>query len=151
MRRMPEPTAAPATIPPHLLDLLEGQALAHLATVRADGTPQVTPVWIDHDGQDLLVNSRLDRVKARHMQERPAVAVSVADPENPYRYLCVRGEVVGWTEDGWREHMDRLARRYQRIAKYPWSFPGERRAIFRIRPRHVFYEDGDAEIPDWPL
>ena len=101
----------PAVIPPEFIDLLEGNALAHFATVRADGTPHVTPVWIDHDGDTLLVNARVDRVKAANMRSRPAVALSVVDTRNPHRFLAVTGKVVSWSENGWREHMDALSRR----------------------------------------
>ena len=137
----------PTAIPPEFNDLLEGEALGHLATVRADGTPHVTPLWVDHDGDTLLVNVRLDRVKAANMRERPAVALSVVDPRNPHRFLAVSGKVVSWSEDGWREHMDALSRRYLKVDRYPWSFPGERRAIFRIEATRVYHEAGDAEIP----
>jgi PPOX class probable F420-dependent enzyme len=80
-----------ARIPAALIDLLEGGALGHLATVRADGTPHVTPLWIDHDGDTVLVNVRVDRVKAANMRERPPVAISIVDPKNPYRYLAIIG------------------------------------------------------------
>ncbi len=135
-------------IPAEVVDLLEGRALAHLATIRKDGTPHVTPVWVDHDRDHLLVNVRVDRLKAANLRERRAVAVSVNDLANPYRYLTVSGIVVSWTEDGWREHMDRLTQRYMGIPRYPWSFPGERRAIFRIAPQRVYFEMGDVEIPE---
>jgi len=81
------------------------------------------------------------------MRERPAVALSVVDPRNPHRFLAVSGKVVSWSEDGWREHMDALSRRYLKVDRYPWSFPGERRAIFRIEATRVYHEAGDAEIP----
>jgi PPOX class probable F420-dependent enzyme len=133
-----------ARIPAALMDLLEGDALGHLATVRANGTPHVTPLWIDHDGDTLLVNVRVDRVKAANMRERPAVALSIVDPRNSYRYLAITGVVSSWSEEGWREHMDNLSRRYMKVDRYPWSFPGERRAIFRIEPTHVYYETGES-------
>ena len=139
----PSPQHAPAPIPPALMDLLESDALGHLATVRADGTPHVTPLWVDHDGDFVLVDVRVDRVKAANMRARPAVAISVVDPRNPYRYLAITGVVVSWSEDGWQEHMNKLSRRYMKLDRYPWSFPGERRAIFRIAPTHVYYETGD--------
>ena len=122
------------------MDLLEADALGHLATTRADGTPHVTPLWIDHDGDAVLVNVRLDRVKAANMRERPAVAL--------YRYLAISGRVVSWSEDGWRQHMDALSRRYLKVDQYPWSFPGERRAIFRIEVTRVYYETGDVEVAE---
>lgn len=145
------PEAAPdaaAALPPEMLDLLEGRALAHLATVRGDGRPHVTPVWIDHEGGDLLVNVRVDRVKAANLRRRRVAAISVVDPENPYRYLTVTGEVTGWTEEGWQEHMNSLALRYMGLPSYPWFFAGERRLIFRITPRRVYFERGDEEIPE---
>ena len=138
----------PSRIPAELMDLLEADALGHLATTRADGTPHVTPLWIDHDGDAVLVNVRLDRVKAANMRERPAVALSVVDPKNPYRYLAISGRVVSWSEDGWRQHMDALSRRYLKVDQYPWSFPGERRAIFRIEVTRVYYETGDVEVAE---
>jgi PPOX class probable F420-dependent enzyme len=104
----------------------------------------VTPLWIDHDGDTVLVNVRVDRVKAANMRERPAVAISIVDPRNSYRYLAITGVVSSWSEDGWREHMDKLSRRYMKVDRYPWSFPGERRAIFRIEPTHVYFETGEA-------
>ena len=139
---------APAQIPSDMIDLLEGDALGHLATIRADGSPHVTPLWIDHDGDTILVDVRVDRVKAANMRERPAVALSIVDPRNPYRHLDITGRVVSWSEDGWREHMDALSRRYLKVDLYPWSFPGERRAIFRIEATRVYHEAGDAEVAE---
>jgi PPOX class probable F420-dependent enzyme len=138
----------PAVIPPEFMDLLEGDALGHLATVRADGSPHVTPLWVDHDGGTVLVNVRLDRVKAANMRSRPAVGLSVVDPRNPHRFLSVSGNVASWSEEGWREHMDVLSRRYLKVDRYPWSFDGERRAIFRIEPARVYYEAGEAEVSE---
>jgi PPOX class probable F420-dependent enzyme len=131
-----------AVISPKMIDLLERDALAHLATLRSDGTPHVTPLWIDHDGNTILVDVRVDRVKAANMRERPAVALSIVDPRNPYRHLDITGKVVSWSEDGWRDHMNALARRYMKT-DYPWFFEGERRQIFRIEPTNVHYESGD--------
>ena len=131
-----------ARIPSDFVDLLEGEALAHLATTRKDGSPHVTPVWIDHEGDTILVDARVDRLKAANMRTRPAVALSIVDPRNPYRYMAITGHVASWSEDGWREHMDALARRYLKVEKYPWSFEGEQRAIFRIEVDGVYTEDG---------
>ena len=133
---------APAQIPQDMIDLLETDALGHLATIRADGTPHVTPLWIDHDGDTILVDVRVDRIKAANMRERPSVALSIVDPRNPYRHLDIIGRVVSWSEDGWREHMNALARRYMKADTYPWFFEGERRQIFRIQPTGVHYEKG---------
>ncbi len=138
------PKDADPQIPAALIDLLEGDALGHLATVRANGTPHVTPLWVDYDGDAVLVNVRLDRVKAANMRERPDVAISIVDPRNPYRYLAITGRVVSWSEDGWREHMNKLALRYMKLDRYPWFFEGEQRAIFRVVPTNVYFEMGDS-------
>ena len=130
-------------IPPDMIDLLEGDALGHLATIRADGSPHVTPLWVDHDGNTILVDVRVDRVKAANMRARPAVALSIVDPRNPNRHLDITGRVVSWSDDGWHEHMNVLARRYLKVDEYPWFFEGERRQIFRIEPTGVHYEKGD--------
>jgi PPOX class probable F420-dependent enzyme len=127
-----------------MMDLLEGDALGYLATIRRDGSPHVTPLWVDHDGNTVIVDVRVDRVKAANMRERPAVALSIGDPRNADRHLDITGRVVSWSEDedSWREHMNRLARRYLKVAEYPWFFEGERRQIFRIEPTGVHYEKG---------
>jgi anthraniloyl-CoA monooxygenase len=131
--------AAAGAIPPDFLDLFDKPAHGHLATTMPDGTPQVTPVWVDYDGRHILVNSAAGRRKDLNMAERPQVALEIADPENPNRYLAVRGTVVEITADGAEEHLDRLARRYLGRDRYPeaWRFPGEVRRIYRIEPRHV--------------
>ena len=131
--------ATEGPIPPEFLDLFDKPAHAHLATTMPDGTPQVSPVWVDYDGRHILINSAAGRRKDVNMADRPRVALEIADPENPNRYLAVRGPVVEISEDGAEEHLDRLARRYLGRDRYPenWRFPGEVRRIYRIEPRHV--------------
>ena len=135
--RAEQPAAGP--IPVEFLDLFEKASLGHLATLMPDGTPHVTPVWVDYDGECLLVNSAAGRQKDLNMAMRRAVAVEIADPDNPNRYLHVRGPVVDITEDGADAHLDHLAARYLGRPTYPesWRFPGEVRRIYRIRPRRV--------------
>lgn len=130
---------APGPIPWEYRDLFEKRTFAHLATLMPDGTPHVTPVWVDFDGRHLLVNSAAGRVKDVNMRERPQVAIEITDPDNPNRYLLVRGPVVEVTEEGADEHLDRLARRYLGLDRYPpsWRFPGEVRRLYRILPRRV--------------
>src|SRR4051794_10195541 len=97
-------------IPPGFSDLLEQKkAFAHLATVMPDGSPQVTPVWFDYAGGAIRVNTARGRVKARNMQQGSPVALSIIDPDNPYRYIQVRGRVATVTEDGADAHIDALA------------------------------------------
>ncbi|MBZ0285338.1 MAG: PPOX class F420-dependent oxidoreductase [Anaerolineae bacterium] len=126
-----------AAIPEAFLDLFKKRAFAHFATIMADGTPQVTPVWVDFDGEYVLVNSRVGRTKNRNVQDRPAVAIEISDPENPYRYLMIRGTVVAVETMPDDTHIDSLAKRYLGLDRYPWGQPGEVRQIFKIRPDHV--------------
>jgi len=137
-----------AEIPEEYEDLFHGSALASLATLRADGTPQVTPVWIDLEAGMVLVNARADRLKVANMQRRGDVGVLVVDPANPHRYVSVTGVVESADEDGSMPHMDRLSERYLRVRKYPWATPGQGRLIFRIRPTRVLTARGDDELPE---
>lgn len=124
-------------IPSEFEDLFKKKAFGHLATLMPDGSPQVTPVWIDYDGQHVLVNTAADRQKDRNLQRDGRVAISVTDPDNAYRYLEVRGKVVERTTQGADAHIDSLASRYIGKDKYPWKKPGEVRVIFKIRPEHT--------------
>jgi PPOX class probable F420-dependent enzyme len=123
------------SIPESHLDLLQTKvALAHLATVNPNGTPQVTPVWYDYTGGAVRVNTAKGRVKARNMVEGAPVALSIVDPDNPFRYLQVRGRVKRVTEEGADAHIDSLARKYLGQDKYPWRRPGEVRLTVEIEP-----------------
>lgn len=137
-----------ADIPAEFEDLFHGHALAQIATLRGDGTPHLTPVWIDLERGRLLVNARADRLKAAHMQRRPDVAICIVDPANPYRYITVTGVVESVEEEGAVSHMDRLSARYLRVRNYPWLGTGERRLLFRIRPTRVSSDRGDTEVPE---
>ncbi len=122
-----------ATVPAALLDLLATKvSFAHLATTMANGAPQVTPVWFSFDGSHLLLNSAKGRLKDRNMRARPAVAVSILDPENPYRYLQLMGQIVDVTEAGGDAHIDALAKKYLGQDTYPGRAPGEVRVIYRM-------------------
>ena len=124
-------------IPDQYLDLFEKKAFAHLATLMTDGSPQVTPVWIDYDGTHLLVNSAKGRQKDRNMRRDPRVAVSIQDPDDPYRYLQVRGEVVEITQEGADDHIDNRAQHYLGLDEYPHRDEGEIRVIYKIKPESV--------------
>ena len=121
----------------HVPLLTEKKAFAHLATLMPDGSPQVTPVWVDFDGRHVLVNSARGRVKDKNMELNRDVALSVQDPENPYRYLGVRGKVVEITEQGADEHIDKLAKKYLGRDSYPGRRSGEVRRIYKIEPLTV--------------
>ena len=124
-------------IPEKYLDLFQKKAFAHLATINADGTPQVTPVWVDYDGAKILVNSARGRRKDKNMERNRAVALSMQDPDNPYRYLEVRGNVEEITEDGADEHIDKMAKKYMGVDKYPGRSPGEVRVLYKIKPERI--------------
>src|SRR5574341_1541335 len=125
---MPEP------IPEKYRDLFQKKAFASLATLMPDGQPQVTPVWCDFDGTHVLVNSARNRVKDRNMRHDPRVSLAIIDPDNPYRYLEVRGRVVEVTEDGADAHIDKMAKKYLGQDKYPYRQPGEVRVLYKIAP-----------------
>lgn len=125
-------------IPDKFLDLVtKKKAFANLATMMPDGSPQVTPVWIDYSGGVLRVNTAKGRTKARNMTTGARVAVSIQDPDNPYRYLQVRGRVKHMTEQGADAHIDALAKKYLGQDKYPYRRPGEVRQIYEIEPLHT--------------
>jgi PPOX class probable F420-dependent enzyme len=125
------------TIPDKYKDLLSKVAFAHLATLMPGGSPQVTPVWWDFDGAHVRVNSAKGRVKDKNMWRNGKVALSVQDPENPYRYFAIQGEVAEITEDGADAHIDSLAKKYLGKDKYPFRQPGEIRVIYKIRPAKI--------------
>ena len=124
-----------AAIPEKYLDLLQHKkAFANLATLMSDGPPQVTPVWFDYKDGRIRINTAKGRVKARNMKEGSPVALSILDPENPYRYIQVRGRVQRVAEANASAHIDALAKKYLEKDKYPWSRPGEVRVIYEIEP-----------------
>ena len=127
------------TIPASHADLLQmtRPAFAQLATVNADGTPQVTPVWVDFDGTHVLVNTARGRVKTKNLERNPRVALSISDPENPYRYVGIQGRVVEMTEKGGDAHIDKMAKKYLNKDSYPFRQPGEVRVIVKIAPDKV--------------
>ena len=129
----------PGPIPREFLDLFEKVSYGHLAVLMRDGTPHVSPVWVDYDGKYLLINSAKGRQKDLNMARHPDVALEIPDPDNPNRYVMVRGRVVEIVEEGADAHLDQLARRYLARDNYPsnWKFPGEVRRIYKIEPKHV--------------
>ena len=124
-----------AAIPDPYLDLVQKKkAFAALATIMPDGSPQVTPVWFDYDGTLVRVNTAKGRVKARNMSEGARVALVITDPDNPYRYVQVRGRVERVSEAGADRHIDSLAKKYLGKDTYPNRRPGEVRITVEITP-----------------
>lgn len=120
-------------IPQDFEDLLTSKkAFAHLATMNADGWPQVTPMWFDYDGTHIIFNSALGRLKDRNLRRDPRVVFAIQDPENPYRYIQMRGRVIEITEEGADASIDRLAHKYLGLDRYPFAQPGEKRVMYRV-------------------
>ena len=126
-----------ASIPKEFQDILEKKSFVHLATKMRDGSPQVSPVWVEYDGKYIVVNSAKGRLKDRNMRADDRVALSATDPDNPYRALMVRGRITKITEDGADEHIDSLAKKYLNEDKYPFRNPEEVRVKYYIEPVKV--------------
>jgi PPOX class probable F420-dependent enzyme len=124
------------SIPDSHLDLLESEAVGVFGTVNADGTPHLTPVWVDHDGDDVLVNTATGRRKTVNVRERPVAGLCVLDPTDPYRYLTAWGEVVEVTTEGAVEHIHALSRRYFG-RDYDLAGEAGERVLVRVRPDSV--------------
>jgi PPOX class probable F420-dependent enzyme len=117
--------------------IMDGPNFASVATVMPDGSPHVSTIWIDLDGDDVVFNTSEGRVKTANLRRDPRVAISVFDQNDPYEQVVVHGTVVDLTHDGAREHIDRLAKKYLGLDEYPWLEPGEQRVIVRARPDHI--------------
>ena len=127
-----------ASVPDKYLDLLEQKkAFAELATIMPDGTPQVTPVWFDYTDSKVRVNTAKGRVKARNLKPGAPVALAILDPDNPYRYLQIRGRVAEVTETGADDHINKLSQKYVGKPVYEGRQPGEVRVLYKIIPDKV--------------
>lgn len=128
-------------IPESHKDLLERPVIVSLATVLPDGQPQVTPVWVDYDGEYLRVNSAAGRQKDKNMRRDSKVTIMALDPDNGYRWLEVRGEVVEIDESAGLEHINSLSAKYRNQPDYYASMPElrgkEQRVMYKIRPVKV--------------
>ena len=118
-------------------DLFSKRAFANLGTLMPDGRPQVTPVWCDLEADYVVFNSAKGRQKDKNVRRDPRVAISIVDPDNPYRYLEIRGRVVEITEQGADTHIDKLAKKYLGVDKYPYRQSGEVRVLYKIQPEHT--------------
>jgi PPOX class probable F420-dependent enzyme len=119
--------------------LLQEKQIAQIATTMKDGSPQVTPVWVDveDDGSHVLINTAEGRVKTRNAARDPRVAISVVDAQNPYRFAIVRGRIVERRHEGADAHIDALAKKYLGADRYPCRNPSEQRVILWIKPEQV--------------
>lgn len=117
--------------------LIEGKNFANLATLMPDGSPQVTPVWVDWEGETILVNTAEGRVKTNNVTRDPRVAISIFDQVNPYRKVVIRGRVVEVTKEGAEDHIDKMAMKYRGLAKYPWREPGISRILIKVKATSI--------------
>ncbi len=124
-------------IPEGYQDLLETNALIHVATIGPDGEPQSNPVWFDWDGEHIKFSQTKTRQKYRNVGREPRIAVSIVDPENPYRYLEVRGEVTEIEEDPDNDFINAMAKKYLGMDEYPYHQPGDERVVLYLKPEHT--------------
>ncbi len=128
-----------ADIPAEAQHLLGGKNFAHVATVMEDGSPQVSPVWVDSEDGMVVFNTAEGRLKPKNLRRDPRVAISITNPENPYESLMIRGKAVELSHEGADAHIDALAKRYMGVDEYPMRMPGEERVIVKVEPERVHY------------
>jgi PPOX class probable F420-dependent enzyme len=129
---------------PGAIELIEQPVIGDFSTVDARGRPHVTPVWVDHEGNDVIVNTAKGRAKARHVEAQPAVAMSIVDPDDPYHVVVFMGTVTEITTDGADEHIDSMAKKYLGKDSYPFRRPDEVRIKLRIRPERILNQPESA-------
>ena len=118
-------------------DIFDKKTFCYVATVNKDGTPQLTPVWCEFDGTHVVFNTARGRVKDVNLARNPKITLAAADPDNPYRYVQVKGRVAEVTEQGADPHIDKMAKKYMGADRYPGRKPGERRMIVKVLPERV--------------
>jgi PPOX class probable F420-dependent enzyme len=122
--------------------LFQGRNFAFVSTLMNDGSPQVTPTWVDIEDGIIFVNTAEGRLKHKNISRDPRIAICVVDQNNPYHMVTVRGRVVEQTTEGADEHIDKLAKKYLGVDKYPGpkDYPGQKRVIIKIKPERVLYQ-----------
>jgi PPOX class probable F420-dependent enzyme len=123
----------------NIVKLFEGKNFAFLATIRKDGSPQVTPTWVDRDNDIILINTAEGRIKHKNIARDPRVSISLVDEQNPYSMVTISGRVIEQTTRGAEEHIDKLAKRYLNTDKYPNHSPDMKRVILKIKPEKIFF------------
>ena len=116
---------------------IDGKNFAFLATIQADGSPHVTPMWVDHEGDMILMNTAVGRIKQRNVTRDPRVSITIVDSNNPYDRIVVHGRVVSQMELGAEAHIDKLAKKYTGANKYQKASPTEKRIILKIEPLQI--------------
>jgi PPOX class probable F420-dependent enzyme len=125
---------------PSVRKLFEGKNFVFISSIMRDGSPQVTPTWVDIENGNILVNTAIGRLKHKNISRDPRVALAIADQNNPYDMVTVRGRTIEQlTGDAAEEHIDKMAKKYIGKDKYPFRSPGEKRVILKIKPEKVFH------------
>jgi PPOX class probable F420-dependent enzyme len=119
------------------LKFIDGKNFAFLATLLPDGSPHVTPMWVDHEGDMVIMNTAMGRVKQNNVARDPRVSLAIADSNNPYDRIVIHGRVVDQTEQGAEAHIDKLAKKYTGLNKYQKTSPTEKRIILKIEPLQI--------------
>lgn len=132
-------------ITPQIAKFLEGKNLAFLGTRGQNDYPRVTPTWVDHDDDIILINTAKGRIKQKNVSRDSRVGISIVDQNNPYEMITIRGNVIEQTTAGADEHIDNLAKRYLGLEKYPMRQPGEERIILKIKPERIFHQQAESQ------
>ena len=120
--------------------LLQDKNFAFLSTLMSDGSPQVTPTWIDVEDDVVLINTAEGRIKHKNISKDPRVAISIVDRNNPYNMVTIRGKVIEQTNQDADEHIDKLAKKYLGVDRYPGRSPNEKRIILKVKPETIFLQ-----------
>lgn len=124
-------------IPEKYQDLLGSTALAHIATIGPKGEPQVNPVWFHWDGSHIQFSQTTTRQKYRNLQRDPHIALSIVDPQNPYRYIEIRGVVARVEDDPDLAFINSMAKKYLNLDQYPYHQPNDQRIVIYVEPEHT--------------
>jgi len=130
-----------SALEPGVLKLLEGKNFASFVTLLSDGSPHVAPTWVDHEGNIIWINTAMGRLKEKNVKKDPRIALSIYDNENPYHMVAIRGKVTDITTDGAEDHIDKLAKRYLGMDKYPRRSPDEKRILIKIKAEKIHHQD----------
>jgi PPOX class probable F420-dependent enzyme len=125
---------------PRIREFFEGKNFAFLSSLMKDGSPHVTPTWVDIEDDNILINTALGRIKQTNISRDPRIALSIIDQDNQYEMVTVRGKVTEQiTGDVAEKHIDKLARKYINLDKYPRRSKDEQRVILKIKPEKIFH------------
>ena len=126
-------------IPKKVKELIDDKNIAHLATLKNNGSPHVTPVWIDRVDNTILVNVSENRLKLKNMKNDKRIALSIVNHNDSYEWASIIGEVIDITNINADIHLDKLSQKYLGLSQFPWKQKGEIRIIVKIAPKTVYY------------